>query len=102
MSAEVGRGSAIVFLSLPDDAVVREVLFAPDGLVHGLAAGSVVVDTSTIAAASAREFASALAARGIPYYDLAKLAAGHTDDLTRNITRFLRRKEHVCASKFYR
>jgi len=68
-SAEVGRGSAIVFLSLPDDAVVREVLFAPDGLVHGLAAGSVVVDTSTIAAASAREFASALAARGIGFLD---------------------------------
>ena len=63
--ADVGRGSAIVFLSLPDDAAVHEVLFADGGLVHGLAAGSTVVDTSTIAAASARGFAAALAARGI-------------------------------------
>lgn len=68
-SADVGQGSAIVFLSLPDDAVVREVLFGDDGLVHGLAAGSTVVDTSTIAAASAREFAGALAARGIAFVD---------------------------------
>lgn len=68
-AADVGRGSRIVFLSLPDDAVVREVLFADDGLVHGLAAGSTVVDTSTIAAASAREFAAALAARGIGFVD---------------------------------
>lgn len=68
-AADVGRASRTVFLSLPDDAVVREVLFGDEGLVHGLAAGSTVVDTSTIAAASAREFAAALAARGIGFID---------------------------------
>lgn len=64
----LGRACKLVVLSLPDAAAVEAVLFGAeglDGLVDGLAPGSCVVDTSSIAATSARDFASRLRARGI-------------------------------------
>ena len=67
--ADVGQACRLVFLCVSDDAAVEEVLFADGSLAHGLAAGSVVVDTSTIAATSARSFAKRLAERGIAFLD---------------------------------
>jgi 2-hydroxy-3-oxopropionate reductase len=64
-AAAVGRHASLVFLSLPDAAAVDDALFGPEGLVRTLAAGSCVVDTSTIAATSAREFGARLRAQGI-------------------------------------
>ncbi|MDO9405178.1 MAG: NAD(P)-dependent oxidoreductase [Polaromonas sp.] len=65
----LGRACKLVVLSLPDAAAVEAVLFGvdglADGLVDGLAVGSCVVDTSSIAATSARDFAVRLRARGI-------------------------------------
>lgn len=67
--AALGRACRLVFLCLSDDAAVEEVLFGPEGLAQGLAAGSIVVDTSTIAATSARMFAQRLAQGGVTLLD---------------------------------
>jgi prephenate dehydrogenase len=63
--AALGRACRLVFLCLSDDAAVEQVLFGPGGLAEGLAAGSCVVDTSTISASSARAFGERLKAKGI-------------------------------------
>jgi 2-hydroxy-3-oxopropionate reductase len=69
-SAEaLGRACRLVFLCLSDDASVEQVLFGDQGLAQGLAKGSVVVDTSTISATSARSFAQRLAERGVTLLD---------------------------------
>ncbi|MEO5669222.1 MAG: NAD(P)-dependent oxidoreductase [Ramlibacter sp.] len=67
--ATLARACDLVFLSLPDAAAVEEVLFGPEGLAQGLAAGSCVVDTSTIAAESAREFGRRLKQLGVALLD---------------------------------
>lgn len=64
-AAALARQCQLVFLSLSDTAAVEAVLFGPDGLAAGLQPGSCVVDTSTIAAASARDFAKRLEQRGV-------------------------------------
>ena len=74
-AAALGRACELVFLCLSDDAAVEEVLFCADGLAQGLAAGSCVVDTSTIAAASVRRFGERLAAQGVALLD-APLSGG--------------------------
>jgi 2-hydroxy-3-oxopropionate reductase len=68
-AADVGRACRLVFLCLSDDAAVEAVLFGAGGLAEGLAGGSIVVDTSTIAATSARAFAQRLAAQGVAFLD---------------------------------
>ena len=68
-ATDVGRACPLVFLCLSDDAVVEQVLFGADGLAQGLAQGSVVVDTSTISATSARGFAERLAKQGVTFLD---------------------------------
>jgi 2-hydroxy-3-oxopropionate reductase len=67
--AHLGRECALVILCLSDDAAVEQVLFGPQGLAAGLAAGSCVVDTSTIAASSARAFGERLRTFGIAMLD---------------------------------
>jgi 3-hydroxyisobutyrate dehydrogenase-like beta-hydroxyacid dehydrogenase len=61
-----------VITMLPDDAVVREVVFGrrdhnAEGLITGLMPGSVHLSMSTITTAAAAEFASAHAERGQGY-----------------------------------
>jgi 2-hydroxy-3-oxopropionate reductase len=68
-AAELGGTCRLVFLCLSDDAAVEQVLFGADGLGQGLAAGSIVVDTSTISATSARAFSQKLQARGVTLLD---------------------------------
>jgi 2-hydroxy-3-oxopropionate reductase len=65
----LGRACELVFLSVSDAAAVEEVLFGAQGLAQGLQRGSCVVDTSTIAAGSAREFGTKLQERGIAFLD---------------------------------
>ncbi|MDB5893361.1 MAG: TsaR [Rhodoferax sp.] len=65
----LGQGCRLVFLSLPDAQAVESVLFGPDGLADAMAPGGCVVDTSTIAPTSARDFARRLQARGIQLLD---------------------------------
>jgi 2-hydroxy-3-oxopropionate reductase len=66
---DVGKACRLVFLCLSDDAAVEQVLFGEQGLAQGLVSGSCVVDTSTIAATSARDFAERLSNEGIVFLD---------------------------------
>lgn len=61
-AAEAARGAAFIGICVPDTQDVEDVLFGPAGVARGVAPGAVVVDFSTIAAASAAAFATRLAA----------------------------------------
>jgi len=67
--AEVARASDVVILMLPDPPDVDAVIFGAAGLHEGLAPGSVVVEMSTGDPLLAREWAAALAERGIDLVD---------------------------------
>lgn len=58
--AEVARGADIVMMCVTDQDAAGEVLFGPDGVTHGGAPEKLLVDFSSIAPASAREFAARL------------------------------------------
>jgi 3-hydroxyisobutyrate dehydrogenase-like beta-hydroxyacid dehydrogenase len=66
--AEVASASTTVLLSLPTPGVVRDVVLGEHGVVAG-GAVETVVDLSTTGAATAREIAAALGARGVTAVD---------------------------------
>ena len=66
--AAAGRGADAVIFMVPDDKVVRQVLFA-DGLADSLARGATVIDMSSSAPAGTIAIGKDLAARGIGYID---------------------------------
>ena len=63
--AEVGRASDVIVSSVPDAPQVEEVHLGPKGTAAGAARGAILIDTSTIAAESARDIAKRLSERGI-------------------------------------
>lgn len=67
--AAVARAADIVMLCVTDQRAAEEVLFGPDGVIHGASAGKLVVDFSSIAPASAREFAKRLEQKGMGLVD---------------------------------
>ena len=71
--AEVARYADIVMMCLTDQNSVKEVLFGKDGVaeavVDGSARGKIVIDFSSIAPKSAREYAARLDALGMGYID---------------------------------
>lgn len=67
--AEVARDADVVFTMVTSNADVEQVTLGADGIVQTAAAGSVVVDMSTIAPSTARRIAQRLAARGIDMLD---------------------------------
>jgi 3-hydroxyisobutyrate dehydrogenase-like beta-hydroxyacid dehydrogenase len=68
-SAEAARTAAVVFLNVTATEDVEQVLFGAEGVMAGAAAGTVVIDHSTIAAEATRQFAQRLAERGIEMLD---------------------------------
>ena len=66
---EVAALSDVVVSSVPDSPEVESVHLGPDGTVEGAAAGTIVIDTSTIAPDAARAIASRLLARSLPFLD---------------------------------
>jgi 2-hydroxy-3-oxopropionate reductase len=66
--ADAARGASVVITMLTDGAAVGEVLFE-GGVADALAAGSTVIDLSSIAPPIAREHAARLAERGIHHVD---------------------------------
>ncbi len=68
-AADLGRACDAVVLSLPNADAVETVLFGEKGLAQELKPGTYVIDTSTIAAASAQEFGKRLAARDVSFLD---------------------------------
>lgn len=59
----------LIYLSLPDEAVVHNVLFGSSGIAQWLKPGSIVVDTSTISYNRTLEIQSRLALSGIGFMD---------------------------------
>lgn len=67
--ADVARAAEIVMMCVTDQKAAEEVLFSSQGVSEGGKPGLVVVDFSSIAPASAREFADRLQAKGIGIVD---------------------------------
>jgi len=67
--AELGRHCDVVFTVVTSSADVESIALGADGLCEGMAAGTVLVDCSTIAPESARHIASELTKRGIAMLD---------------------------------
>ncbi|MEO8144199.1 MAG: NAD(P)-dependent oxidoreductase, partial [Betaproteobacteria bacterium] len=65
--AEVACASEIVMMCVTDQKAAEDVLFSSQGVVHGSA--KLVIDFSSIAPASARDFSKRLAAKGIGMID---------------------------------
>ena len=59
--------SDLIFSMVPDDAALRQVVLASDGLLHALAPGSILVSCSTISPALASEVAQCAAERGCAF-----------------------------------
>ncbi|PKO48160.1 MAG: 2-hydroxy-3-oxopropionate reductase [Betaproteobacteria bacterium HGW-Betaproteobacteria-4] len=67
--AELGRCCEVVFTVVTSSADVEAVALGSDGLIDGMAPGSVLVDCSTIAPDVARQIAGKLGEKGIHFLD---------------------------------
>ena len=67
--AELGAVCQVVFTMITSSADVEAVALGEQGLIHGMAPGSVLVDCSTIAPDAARQMATTLATQGIYLLD---------------------------------
>jgi len=67
--ADVARASQTSFLCVGDTAMSREVILGECGLVHGAAAGTVIVDCSTISPFASKEIGTQLTAKNIRFLD---------------------------------
>ena len=67
--ADVARAADIVMTCVTDQRAAEEVLFSSSGIAAGGASGKIVLDFSSIAPASARDFANRLKAKGIGMID---------------------------------
>src|ERR1700732_3043175 len=68
-STEVARASEIIILMVPDTPDVANVLFAEDGVVHGLEKGQLVIDMSSISPLETQAFAKKINKLGCDYLD---------------------------------
>ena len=68
-AAETVAGAEVVISMLPAGAHVEGLYLGSDGLLEKIAAGALVIDSSTIAAATSRKVAEAGAKRGIAVID---------------------------------
>jgi 3-hydroxyisobutyrate dehydrogenase len=85
---EVGRGSEVVVSSVPDAPEVEQVHLGEHGTASGAARGTIVIDTSTIAAEAARGIAASLAERGIAFLD-APVSGGQKGAVEGTLTFFV-------------
>ena len=66
---EAAAGADLAFVCVGNDDDVRAVCLTESGALSGMAAGSVLVDHTTVSAEVARELATAAAERGIGFVD---------------------------------
>jgi 2-hydroxy-3-oxopropionate reductase len=66
---EVAASSDVVITMLPDSPDVEAAVLGPDGVVDGIAPGSLYIDMSTIAPAVSRTIAAVLAGNGVDAVD---------------------------------
>lgn len=66
---ELAQASDIVMLCLTTSAVVEKLIYADDGILAGIKAGSILVDFGTSIPASTRKIGADLAAKGVGMVD---------------------------------
>ena len=66
---KVAQQSEIIILMLPDTPDVEKVLFGPEGVVNGLAAGKTVVDMSSISPIETKQYANKINQLACEYLD---------------------------------
>jgi len=67
--AEIARAASLIVTMLPDGPDVALVLEGPNGIFSAMQRGTVIVDSSTIAPATAKRLAAATAERGGAFLD---------------------------------
>ncbi len=67
--AEAAASSELIALCLSDDLAVEDVLFAQGGVAEGVSPGALVIDFSTISAATSSRLAGRLRELGVGYLD---------------------------------
>jgi 3-hydroxyisobutyrate dehydrogenase len=67
--ADVARATDIVVVCVSDTPDVEAILFGADGLAEGAAAGSLVIDCSTISPSATRDFATRLGEHDVALVD---------------------------------
>lgn len=65
--ADLARTCRTVFVMIPDDAVLKAVVFGPDGLAGSMRSGQTLIEMSTVSPQISREVAAALQPAGISY-----------------------------------
>ena len=66
---EVAQNSEVIITIMPSEAITEQVILGPDGLIQGMAPGSVVVDMSTISPSGAKKISAALKKKGLDMVD---------------------------------
>ena len=84
-AADAARGAQVVFSMVADAPDVAEVALGAGGVADGAAPGSIFIDMSTIAPASARDIAARLAERGIDMLD-APVSGGEAGAINGTLT----------------
>jgi 3-hydroxyisobutyrate dehydrogenase len=67
--ARVASANDVVMVCVSDTADVEEVVFGPNGVIHGLRPGGLVIDHSTISPTATKEFAGRIAEQGGHWLD---------------------------------
>lgn len=67
--AQAVAGKEVVWVCVSDTKAVQQVLFGPQGAMEGLASGTIVVDSSTIAPSASLQFMEDLQDRGCEFMD---------------------------------
>lgn len=67
--AELAAASDIVITCVSDTPDVEKVILGPQGVIHGIRPGSLVIDMSTISPEATRTIAATLAERGVDMLD---------------------------------
>lgn len=66
---DAAAGAEVIVVCVSDTPDVEEMILGENGIIHGAAAGSVVVDMSTISPSATRQMAAALAEKGVRMID---------------------------------
>ncbi|MGE3247161.1 MAG: NAD(P)-dependent oxidoreductase [Beijerinckiaceae bacterium] len=72
---DVAHMCDLIFIAETTDATLREVVFGTTGLIHGLSAGTILVDLSDADPSVGTEIAGKLASRGVIWIDAAILGS---------------------------
>lgn len=67
--AEAAKGKEAVWICVSDTKAVQSVLFGPQGAIHGLETGTVVVDSSTVSPSASLHFMEGLQEKGCEFLD---------------------------------